>query len=399
MRLAYDLSYNSPIVSGSLRHFGTQGFNAAPVFISPNEQLQPVFQLRTGLPVNFVLPPNLDPTAANGTEPEYINRDGRLPVDQQWTLSVQRELPHAMQLEARYTGSRGTQQYVDAFIRVNPYRVSLLQYGERLYDDAFRNSLRPYPQYRSFDLGGLYPAGKYEGHSLTMTLDKRLSQGLFGRVIYRLNKLMDDYSSGFPQDPDNLRAEWSLATYDVTHTLSVNYTYELPFGKGKLFLNDGSRFANVLGNWSLSGITTMVGGNPLSIRPLFNRTATLIGGLRANVVSGVDPKVENPTAEQWFNPAAFAQPDDFTLGNAPRTHPTLRGPGEQFHHLSLTKRIEVTSDTSLEFVTEAFNFPNHANLNEPDTRIGPATSPNLNAGRIIGSTGGRVMQMGLRILF
>ena len=399
VRMGYDLNYNSYIVSGSARHFGTQGFNAAPVFISPNEQLQPVFQLRAGLPLNFRLPPDLDSTAANGAEPDYLNRDGTLPINQQWTLSVQRELPHALQLEARYTGLRGTHQYVDSFIRVNPYRVSLLQYGERLYDDAFRNALRPFPQYRSFDLGGLYPAGDSEGHALNVTLDKRLSQGLFGRVIYRFSKLMDNYSSGLPQDPDNLREEWSLSTGDITHSLSVNYTYELPFGKAKRFLNDGSVWSNVLGSWSLSGITTMVGGNPLSIRPLFNRTATLIGGLRANVVPGIDPRVENPTAESWFNSAAFAQPDDFTMGNAGRTHPTLRGPGEQFHHLSLTKRVELTTDTSLEFVTESFNFPNHANLNEPDTRIGPASSPNLNAGRIIGSTGGRVMQMGLRILF
>ncbi|NOT60284.1 MAG: hypothetical protein HOP19_08670 [Acidobacteria bacterium] len=399
MRVGYSLNYNSYIVTGSARHFGTQGFNAAPVFISPNEQLQPVFTLRSGLPLNFRLPPDLDATAANGTEPDFINRNGVLPIDQQWTFSLQRELPLTMQLEARYTGLRGTQQYVDSLIRVNPYRVSLLPYGERLYDDAFRNSLRPYPQYRSFELGGLYPAGDYAGHALTMTLDKRLSQGVFGRVVYRFSKLMDNYSSGFPQDPDNLREEWSLSTGDITHSLSVNYTYELPFGKARRFLNDGSPLAHVFGSWSLSGITSVVGGNPLSIRPLFNRTATLIGGLRANAVPGVDPHVENPTAEQWFNPAAFAQPDDFTLGNAGRTHPTLRGPLEQFHHLSLTKRVEITSDTSLEFVTESFNFPNHANLNEPDTRIGPASSPNANAGRIIGSTGGRVMQLGLRILF
>ena len=65
----------------------------------------------------------------------------------------------------------------------------------------------------------------------------------------------------------------------------------------------------------------------------------------------------------------------------------------------MTKRIEMSSDTSLEWIVESFNFPNHANLNDPDTRIGPVSSPNLNAGKIIGSTGGRVMQLGLRILF
>jgi len=45
------------------------------------------------------------------------------------------------------------------------------------------------------------------------------------------------------------------------------------------------------------------------------------------------------------------------------------------------------------------NFLNHANWNDPDTVIGPADAPNLNAGKIIGSRGGRVMQIGLRISF
>ena len=157
--------------------------------------------------------------------------------------------------------------------------------------------------------------------------------------------------------------------------------------------------ARFLGGWSLSGLTTISGGTPLILRPLFNRTGGVVGNLRVNLVPGVNPNVENQTAERWFNPEAFSQPDDFTLGNGPRTHPQLRNPGEQFHHLSLTKRIELTSDTSLEFVTEAFNFPNQSNLNDPDTRIGSEENPNLNSGRIIGSTGGRVMQVGLRILF
>ena len=155
----------------------------------------------------------------------------------------------------------------------------------------------------------------------------------------------------------------------------------------------------MLGGWSLSGLTTLRGGQPLQLRPLFNRTGGVVSNLRVNVVPGVDPGVDEPTPDLWFNPEAFAQPDDFTLGDAARTHPQLRGPGEQFHHLSLTKRVQLSSDASLELVTEAFNFPNHANLNDPDTRIGPASSPNLNAGRIIGSTGGRVMQLGIRVLF
>jgi hypothetical protein len=322
-----------------------------------------------------------------------------LPANQQWSLSLQRELPRAFSLEARYTGTRGSHIFVDGFIRLNAVPIEHLHYREQLYDDAFRNALRPYPQYRTFDLGGLFPGGEYEGHSLIFTLDKRLSAGLYGRASYRFGKQMDNYSSGAAQNPQNLRDEWSLSVSDIRHLVQLSYTYELPFGKGKWLFNSGGWGERVLGGWSLSAISSIASGTPLSLRPLFNRTGGLVNNLRVNIVPDVDPEVPTPAAEQWFNPAAFAQPDDFTLGNASRTHPGLREPGDQFHHLSVTKRVQITSETSLELVTEAFNFPNHANLNDPDTRIGPAASPNLNAGKIIGSTGWRVMQMGMRILF
>ncbi|HYP05243.1 MAG TPA: hypothetical protein VER03_03330, partial [Bryobacteraceae bacterium] len=121
--------------------------------------------------------------------------------------------------------------------------------------------------------------------------------------------------------------------------------------------------------------------------------------LNVDVGPGVDPKVPNPGPDMWFNPAAFAQPDDFTPGAASRTHPTLRGPISQNHDLSLNKRIALDADRTVELSAVGFNFINHANWNDPDTVIGPVTAPNVNAGKIIGSRGGRVLQLGLRYSF
>jgi hypothetical protein len=117
------------------------------------------------------------------------------------------------------------------------------------------------------------------------------------------------------------------------------------------------------------------------------------------VVPGIDAHVPSPSAFQWFNSVAFDQPPDFTLGDAPRTEPNLRNPGSQNFDMSLTKRIPVTQDWTLELIMEAFNTFNHANLNNPDNLIGSKENPNLNAGKIVGSTGGRVIQLGLRFSF
>ncbi|MCL6507565.1 MAG: hypothetical protein K6T59_11105, partial [Bryobacteraceae bacterium] len=103
--------------------------------------------------------------------------------------------------------------------------------------------------------------------------------------------------------------------------------------------------------------------------------------------------------ERWFNPAAFDQPPDFTLGNGPRTHPVLRTPLLQNHDLALNKRFALSPERTLEISAVGLNFLNHANWNDPDEVIGPSWAPNVNAGKIIGSRGGRVIQLGLRFSF
>jgi hypothetical protein len=116
-------------------------------------------------------------------------------------------------------------------------------------------------------------------------------------------------------------------------------------------------------------------------------------------VPGVDPHVASPGPDGWYNPAAFSHPDDFSMGNGPRTHPSLRNPGNYNHDLSISKRFALDQNRSVELNASGFNWLNNAMWNDPDTAIGTADAPNLNAGKIIGSRGGRVIQIGLRLSF
>ena len=43
------------------------------------------------------------------------------------------------------------------------------------------------------------------------------------------------------------------AGYDRTHVFQAGWLYELPVGKGKMFVNSGPA-AYILGNWKLNGI-------------------------------------------------------------------------------------------------------------------------------------------------
>jgi hypothetical protein len=173
----------------------------------------------------------------------------------------------------------------------------------------------------------------------------------------------------------------------------------LPFGANKPFLTHPGWRRALAGGWSLSGSGMIRCGDAIAPRALFNNTGGVVRALRVNVVPGVDPHVADPGPSGWFNPAAFDQPPDFTIGNLSRTHPNLRNPGNQNHDVSMNKRIALAAERTLELSLSAFNFVNHADWNDPDWLIGSREAPNVNAGKIIGSTGGRVIQLGLRFNF
>jgi hypothetical protein len=394
--------------------FGTLGFNASPLLVSPNDQLWPVTSLQTGFPPDFVPPPDLTPTAANDLRADYFEPEGILPYDQNWRLEFERDLPADFVVRLAYLGERGVHQFMGEGIDLNPLDPRFLGFRDQLNDLSFNLSLRPYPQFRGISPGYAYPIGNNSLHRAILRVEKRFSHGLSFTSSYFLSKLIDDVLSGAspqndldlgakrsisPQNNLDLKSERSISPRDITHQFLVNYLYELPFGEGRPFLSQGGWMQGVIGGWSLSGVANFRTGTPVALRPLFNNTGNLTQGLRVNIVPGVDPHVGNPSAFQWFNPAAFIQPPDFTLGDGPRTHSSLRNPGAYNLDMSLSKRVSVTDELTMELIMEAFNALNHANLNKPDPLIGSVDNPNLNAGRIVGSSGGRVVQLGVRFSF
>ncbi|MSO23322.1 MAG: hypothetical protein EXQ58_08740 [Acidobacteria bacterium] len=381
--------------------FGTLGFNASPLLISANDQLVPVVALQNGFPASFVSPPDLRPTAANDLRAEYFEPEGILPYDLNWRLDIERDLLADFVVRMSYRGENGVHQYNGEGVNLNPLDPSVLVFRDRLNDLAFNQSLRPYPQFRSITPGYAYPIGSNSSHGGQLRLEKKFSYGLNFTGSYFFSKAIDDVLDfgNTPQNNLDLKSEKSISSNDVTHQFFLNYLYELPFGKGRAFLNQSRWLERMIGGWSLSGVTSVRTGTPIILQALFNNTGGFTQDLRVNLVPGVNPHVEKPTASQWFNAAAFVQPSDFTLGDGPRTHPSLRNPDFQNFDMSLTKRVPVTDEWTLELIMEAFNALNYGNLNLPDRMIGSLADPNLNAGRIVGTTGGRVVQLGLRVSF
>ena len=380
--------------------FGTQGFTGRRFPVSPNRQLVPAVTLAKGFPQLANPLPDLRADFANGTDVDMIPRTDAQPTMNYATLEIEHKLPKRLTVRASGRTYHGRDMLIGGHIAgLNQAPVEVLGYRDRLNDETFRRSLRPFPHFQQIRMNYQYPGGRYRYDTAVVALQKRTGDGLSLDLEYSYRSRWDDYSGNGIQDPHERSSAWALSRGLRPQRFSLSYTYELPFGPGRAILSRPRVLRGLLSDWSVSGFTNWYGGDPITLEPLFNNTGGIIPYLRVNAVPGEDPRVAEPGPEAWFNPNAFVDPPDFSLGNVPRTHPTLRNPPYRYHDIAVTKRLPLTRQQSVELLVQSFNFLNQGNWNDPDTEIGPEHARNANAGKIIGSRGGRVLQIGLRYHF
>ena len=380
--------------------FATQGFTGRRLPLSRNRQLVPAVVLEDGFPPLPNPLPDLRGDFANNTDVDMIPRTGAQPTLSYGLVEIERKLPKGLTVRARGRTTRGRDMLIGGQIAgLNRAPIEVLAYRDRLNDESFRRSVRPYPHVQQIRMNYQYPGGKYRYDEGSLNLQKRTGDGLSFDLEYSYRNRWDDYSGPGIQNPRDRRTAWARTRGTRPQRFSLSYTYELPFGPGKSMLARSGLWTRLVSDWSVSGFTSWYSGDPIVLEPLFNNTGGTVPYLRVDAVPGADPHVRSPGPERWFNAEAFVDPPDFALGGVPRTHPTLRNPNLSNHDVALTKRVVLSQEQSVEVLVQSFNFLNHGNWRDPDTVIGPVGARNVNAGRIIGSRGGRVMQLGLRYHF
>jgi len=296
-----------------------------------------------------------------------------------------------------------------------------------------KQSCYPFPDFG----GGSYQAnvGTSSYHGLQTTLQQQTRYGLTFLFTYTFSKSMSnagDLLNG--TNADTLRAvaipglgpkfDYSLSDFDIRNVVHFSGTYELPFGKDKMFMNHGGVANAILGGWSTNWILTLQGGQPLGFAC---HTGTVSGpGCNDIKVPGQDPKlgikiksaggVHDPF---WIgNPAAFSQacplyvpaggtlsqlqPNPSATGCTPLNGAAALGfkrdqiPGPGYHRLDFSafKNFKLNERLMLSFRSEFYNITNHPNFNQPNfggngvvavSNSGDYTSPTFGA---IGSTRG-----------
>jgi hypothetical protein len=406
LRGGYGIAYAAGNATAGLRssqRFGF-GFNYQPSFQSTDVGVTPGLNLDTGFPPSGITLPLIDPSVANGSEVEYSARgDGRPPYFQNFTFSVQRELPASILVEASYVGVKGTRLGTN-LNNINELDPAYLNLGSLLtrpanspeavaanirlpypsFTGTVAQALRPYPQFANV-LERSMPNGNSTYHALQTKIEKRFSSGFSVLAAYTWSKTLSDadvLAGGGPagQTFYNRRLEKAVATTDVPHSFALSYVYELPFGPGKPFLNGGGFTGKVAGGWTLTGIHQYSTGVPVVLSanntlPLFN------GTLRPDVMSGVPRTLDNdhfdPAVDRWINPAAFATPSGLRVGTAARSYTDLRAPNYLNESFGLIKRTPLTERILLTFRAEFFNAFNRVVFGGPEGSVS-----NANFGRI-----------------
>lgn len=403
------------------------GYNAQPNFVvlDPNGR-ESAFYWDNGLPPVNPRPPVIDPSfanqqsIANWVRPE----DGRPPYIQNWHFGIQRQITENLMVDIAYVGSKGT-RLTSSNMRINQLHPDLLKLGLTLGLDvnsqaardlgyrppypgfvgSVAQSLRPFPQY--FDIKAPMEAlGHSTYNSLQVMVQQRLSKGLNFSVAYTFSKKLTNAGesqvfeqNAGPMDFYNLKLDKSLSYNDLPHVLAIGYSYELPIGRGKPFLNtDMPVLSQLISGWQVSGMNRYQSGPPLRISGGFG--TGIFSGNRPTYVRGQPIRTTvsagdfDPAKHRRLNAAAFSNGERFQFGDVPRTIHERAFPfyDESF---GILKKTRFTERTQLEFRVEFYNFLNRVNFAPPVTSI---NSPAF--GQVSAQLGNpRQAQLGLRLSF
>lgn len=295
------------------------------------------------------------------------------PYLQSWNLTIEREIGRGVVIETSYTGSKGThlgRKYdINQQIRTPAWTVR--PFGG--YGDI---------EYYTFSQNSSYNAG-------TVTVRKRISNGLFFRANYTYGKSIDTNSGlnyagagGYQgaQNSYDLKAERGLSDFDARHVFSMNFAWLVPY-----------RGFALLRGWQLAGSGIARSAQPFTPQYTGPNNDLAQATRPDRLANGSLP---NPSPNMWFNLNAFAVVPDsaYRYGNSGRN--ILEGPGSATVNLALSKQFRIRERFKAQFRWETFNALNRANFQQPANALDKA-----NAGTITSAAAGRQMQLGLRCSF
>jgi hypothetical protein len=326
-------------------------------------------------------------TGAGSSTLTAISRNFQTATVAEWSAGLQHEFGSNLALDVSYFGSKGTHLPVS-------YNLNEPRPGAGTLAQV--NARRPYPAWGN--IGWIESVANSNYNSLQAKVEKRFQSGASFLVSYTLGKSIDDSpgistsssaSKSTAQDSLNLRGERGLSDFDARQRFVFSPALDLPFGKGRPLLSQGT-WSKIAGGFQLSGILTLQSGNPFTPSYSGNISNTYNSADRPNAVG--DPNSGPKTVQAYFNTAAFARPAANSFGNAGRN--VIQGPPLRGLDLALSRNFRLGEKATLQFRGEFFNALNHPNFGLPN-----ATADSTSFGTVATALDPREIQVAAKIVF
>ncbi len=358
----------------------------------------PILMVQNGFPAGFVDPATVNLSQLQQYHIRAVNPHQPAPNVQQWSFGFQRELPMHFTADVNYVGTKST--HLDVLNDLN----------QPLFVNGVSTNISPFPNFGYIEYQNSIGYGNYNG--LEATVSRRFNNGFSFRSAYTYSHSLDnapqelENNSGAPPDGRNYAGWYGRSDFDIPHRVSFNYVYELPFGRGKSFLNTGA-LTYILGGFRTSGVYTYYSGRPFTINGGSLNTALDPYGAAIATVKVIGKPVIVGSPDCWFYAVknskcaakssvlsdAFALAAPGVIGNSGRN--TLRGPGVNVFDAALLREFPLHDTANLEFRWEVFNVTNTTEFGQPNNNFSSGST-----GQITSLAGDpRVMQVALRLSY
>jgi len=383
------------------------------------DNISPAFVLSKGPAVTPVGPA---PDAGLGQGVFTVDRGRGSGYAQQWNVSVQRELTTNTAIEVSYRGSKisnvgipdsNINQLTEEQLKLgptllervpNPY-FGIIPRSSSIGDPTITRAqlLKPFPEYTAVSYYR-NNAGTTNYQGVSLSIRQRMSRGLTYSAAYTRSKLTDIASSVFDAsiltgpltnaavaDSHNLERDRDNSTGDIPHYFGASVVWDVPIGAGRAE-NPGGVLGALAKDWSIAAVVTLQSGVPAAITQSNSLGYAGFTTQRPNLVGDPTLPAEERTPAHWFNTAAFALADQFTIGSASRN--PVRGPSYRDVDLAVMRRIGLTGERAFELRVEVFNLLNTVNFGAPAAQFGPASF-----GTITSALDPRVVQLAAKLWF
>ena len=371
------------------------------------------------LPTLPYFPPITPTSGLSGFE--VLAPDFHPPKYQQYSMGIQTQLMRGLILDVSYVGGHGQ----DLLEQVFPDGAQLASATSPIRgvttNTASASNVSARQPWQGFAANGfelIKNGGISWYNSLEVNAVKSMGHGLQFQAAYTFQRDLTDLpgivsntiGGSIIGDPNNPRQHYGPDTFIREHRFVFSYLYMVPGPK-----NLKSFAGELLGGWSLAGVTTAQSGHRLPVT--YNNTSNVTGlGRydRPDITAGcqvmqqpqgysIQSAINNP-ALKYFNTGCFAAPANLVAGTTgsywgDSPFGIVTGPREVNFDISAGKRFMVgrpREAANLEFRADLFNALNHPQFADPGTTFGSSTFGTFTGATI---TNPRIIQFALRYSF